>query len=126
MDIRIKVNTPGGHSSIPPTHTSIGYLALLLAQLEANPRPIHLTRENPIFKSIECSAIHSPDIPDRLRRQVIRASQGDEAALEKVEHYIINSDGPKAAWLRSILSTTQAVDMIHGTGLTNNTALVRH
>lgn len=114
MDIRIKVNTPGGHSSIPPTHTSIGYLALLLAQLEANPRPIHLTRENPIFKSIECSAIHSPDIPDRLRRQVIRASQGDEAALEKVEHYIINSDGPKAAWLRSILSTTQAVDMIHG------------
>ncbi|KAG8955779.1 hypothetical protein FRC00_005274 [Tulasnella sp. 408] len=114
MDIRIKVNTPGGHSSIPPTHTSIGYLALLLAQLEANPRPIQLTRQSPIFKSIECSAIHSPDIPDRLRRQVIRASKGDEAALKEVTHYIINSDGPKAAWLRSILSTTQAVDMIHG------------
>ncbi|KAG8947281.1 hypothetical protein FRC04_010857 [Tulasnella sp. 424] len=113
-DIRIKVNTPGGHSSTPPVHTSIGYLALLLTQLEANPRPIHLTRQSPIFKSIECSAAHSPDIPDRLRREVIRASQGDDTALKKVEQYIQNSDEPNAEWLRSILGTTQAVDMIHG------------
>ncbi|KAG8947282.1 hypothetical protein FRC04_010858 [Tulasnella sp. 424] len=114
MDVRIKVNTPGGHSMAPPTHTSIGYLALLLTQLEANPRPIHLTRQSPIFKSIECSAVHSPDIPDRLRREVIRASQGDDTALKKVEQYIVNSEGPIANWLRSILGTTQAVDMIHG------------
>ncbi|KIO27098.1 hypothetical protein M407DRAFT_73707, partial [Tulasnella calospora MUT 4182] len=114
MDVRIKVNAPGGHSSIPPTHTSIGYLALLLAHIEANPRPIHLTLQNPIFKSIECSAIHAPDIPDRLRRHVIQASQGDKTALKKVEQYILNSDGPNAAWIRSVLGTTQAVDMIHG------------
>ncbi|KAG8943367.1 hypothetical protein FRC04_002923 [Tulasnella sp. 424] len=114
MDVRIKVDTPGGHSSTPPMHTSIGYLALLLTQLEANPRPIHLTPQSPIFKSLECSAIHSPDIPDRLRREVIRASQGDETALKKVKQYILHSDGPNAEWLRSILGTTQAVDMIHG------------
>ncbi|KAG8972013.1 hypothetical protein FRC05_010426 [Tulasnella sp. 425] len=114
MIVRIKVNTPGGHSSTPPMHTSIGPLALLLTQLEANPRPIHLTRQSPIFKSIECAAAHSPDISDRLRREVIQASQGDETALKKVEQYILNEDAPNTKWLRSILGTTQAIDVIHG------------
>ncbi|KAG8983814.1 hypothetical protein FRB90_005722 [Tulasnella sp. 427] len=114
MDVRVKVNTLGGHSSNPPAHTSIGYLALLLAHIEANPRPIHITPESPIFKTIECSAVHGPDMPKSLREQIILASKGDKKALRIVEQFIVHGNGPNADYIRSILGTTQAIDMIHG------------
>ncbi|KAJ3553616.1 hypothetical protein NM688_g3514 [Phlebia brevispora] len=42
IDARVEVTAPGGHSSVPPAHTSIGILSALLVELEANPYPPHL------------------------------------------------------------------------------------
>jgi Gly-Xaa carboxypeptidase len=37
-DLGITVETLGGHSSVPPVHTGIGYISLLIAELERNPQ----------------------------------------------------------------------------------------
>lgn len=61
MDVRVAVSSPGGHSSVPPPHTvslswyisaeiltsglkSIGILAALLVECEANPQTAKLSR----------------------------------------------------------------------------------
>jgi Gly-Xaa carboxypeptidase len=37
LDLSIAVATAGGHSSVPPTHTGIGIMSAILAELESNP-----------------------------------------------------------------------------------------
>lgn len=37
-DLEITVSTLGGHSSVPPQHTAIGYMSLLIAELEKHPQ----------------------------------------------------------------------------------------
>lgn len=37
-DLEITVETLGGHSSVPPPHTAIGYMSLLIAELEKHPQ----------------------------------------------------------------------------------------
>jgi len=63
MNVRIDVSSPGGHSSVPPSHTvrslpfsyseivclivciqSIGMLAAVLVEYENNPYPVHFVR----------------------------------------------------------------------------------
>jgi carboxypeptidase PM20D1 len=39
VDVRLRVEAPGGHSSTPPRQTAIGILAAAIARLEANPLP---------------------------------------------------------------------------------------
>lgn len=36
-DISIELNTPGGHSSIPPDHTAIGIIGALAVHMEQTP-----------------------------------------------------------------------------------------
>ena len=37
MDVKIQVNGKGGHSSVPPDHTTIGQLAEIVQLIEQNP-----------------------------------------------------------------------------------------
>jgi Gly-Xaa carboxypeptidase len=37
MDVKIKVSGAGGHSSVPPDHTTIGQLARILELIEEHP-----------------------------------------------------------------------------------------
>ena len=37
--VELSINTPGGHSSMPPNHTSIGLLSTAIHRLEKNPFP---------------------------------------------------------------------------------------
>jgi carboxypeptidase PM20D1 len=50
LTLELKVEARGGHSSIPPAHTSIGVLARALSRLEANPMPIHLEMADRFFR----------------------------------------------------------------------------
>ncbi|KAI6117456.1 hypothetical protein EV401DRAFT_2197705 [Pisolithus croceorrhizus] len=50
INVRIEVSTPGGHSSLPPPHTSIGVLAELLVKIEANPFKVHLVRDSAPYR----------------------------------------------------------------------------
>ncbi len=43
VSVRLTVDAPGGHSSMPPAHTAIGRLAAALARLEAHQMPARFT-----------------------------------------------------------------------------------
>ncbi|QRV91200.1 Gly-Xaa carboxypeptidase [Ceratobasidium sp. AG-Ba] len=131
FDLRVEVSTPGGHSSVPPEHTSIGILASLLAEIESTPYPFDLPRSSPIYSLLQCFAAHLPDLPSSFRDAVLAsvcppgASRSEqrqcEKALKKVEQQVFetqsefnNGSESAAATYRSLLRTTQAIDVING------------
>ncbi|KAJ3798365.1 carboxypeptidase S [Lentinula aff. detonsa] len=113
LDASIQIFTPGGHSSIPPHHTSIGLLSLLIVSLEANPYNPRLTRNGTAFAAAQCAVAHSPEgrLPPSLKELARRAMDpSDEIALEEFAKILF-----KAVPFFDILSrTTQAVDLISG------------
>lgn len=108
-DVRVSVKTLGGHSSVPPEsgHTSIGYLSLLIAHLEANPHPSHLTRENPFYSTLVCAASHG-DVGKKLDK-LVKGSLGCDKKLHQLETELAKNRAYKA-----LIGTTQAVDLVSG------------
>ncbi|KAJ3098781.1 hypothetical protein HK100_005021 [Physocladia obscura] len=106
LDYHISLETPGGHSSVPPLHTGIGLMSQLINALENNPYPIKLTESNPYFGTIVCSAEHSPN-PDKYIKN----------ALSDFNHQSENLANYLAA--RSLkdryrMASSQAIDIIQG------------
>jgi len=108
LDAMVEVNSPGGHSSVPPAHTSIGMLASLIVRLEQNPFPHKLTRTTPLFATLQCIGEHAPGIPNSLR-DIIRRSTVSDAALQQLQKFIENDP-----LLWSLITTTQAIDLVGG------------
>jgi len=84
IDVRIEVTAPGGRSSLPPAHTSIGILSALLVQFESNPCKTHLARSSPVYGQLQCFAEHAPDMSRHLRKLIKRAAQS-KLALRALE-----------------------------------------
>ncbi|KAF8921807.1 hypothetical protein CPB85DRAFT_1264596 [Mucidula mucida] len=97
MDLLIEVATPGGHSSVPPTHTSIGMLSRLLVEFEEHPFEMHLERQTPTYDLFQCYAEHVSRLPESLRDEIIRSRTSDKA-LTELEETVFQD----------------AIDMIHG------------
>ncbi|KLO11595.1 carboxypeptidase S [Schizopora paradoxa] len=108
LDVMVEVNSPGGHSSRPPTHTSIGMLASFVVRLEQNPFPYSLTRATPLYSTLQCVAEHSPELDSSLR-EVIKKSISSDRALKQLQDFV--ADDPL---MRSLITTTQAIDLIGG------------
>ncbi|KAA1468872.1 carboxypeptidase S [Dentipellis sp. KUC8613] len=109
LDVRVEVNTPGGHSSVPPRHTSIGILSSLLTHIEAHPHVPALPRNSTPFHTTLCLASYSTQLPSELRRVAFDAVESDEA-LERLRDGLLARDPIAAA----MLGTTQAVDLVWG------------
>lgn len=109
VNVRIEVSTPGGHSSLPPTHTSIGILAELLVKIEANPFRVHLARNSPPYRTVQCLAAHAPNMPDGLRRNILASGYSDKALRAAEDVLFTNSPA-----FKSLVGTTQAIDVIQG------------
>lgn len=112
FDVRVDVASPGGHSSVPPAHTSIGILSSLLVHLEENPYEIKLKRGTPIYQQAQCLA-HAPDLPKSVRRAIRKSAKSDKA-LKEVEKALIADNK-----FKSLVGTTQAIDLIGGGVKTN-------
>ena len=134
LDARITVYTPGGHSSAPRPHTSIGLLAQLITAIEAHPfRPaIHIAGKkkdeiNPALQYLQCTR----DAP-KADAELSRALKKLERLQQKAEAGGYGSKWGKR-WLQKKLDkqadkvlslmtreqrfgfqTTQAVDLISG------------
>lgn len=72
-DVKITVETPGGHSSVPPDHTGIGILSQIVAAIEAKPYLPELTPVNrmstPFFRILKLtlsSILHHPPMRCRI------------------------------------------------------------
>ncbi|KAF5362478.1 hypothetical protein D9756_002470 [Leucocoprinus leucothites] len=113
IDVRVDIATAGGHSSIPPDHTSIGILAEMLVEYEKNPFQIHFTRDDPMYEYFQCFAEHANEMPEDLRELILHSLTSD-AALRKLTETL-----SKDRVLKSLLGTTQAIDLISG-GIKSN------
>jgi Gly-Xaa carboxypeptidase len=108
LDVRVDVHTPGGHSSIPPPHTSIGMLAQMLVEYEANPHPVSLQRGTPIHGFVQCLAAYAPGLSRKLRHAIQQSDKSDRA-LKTAEEELFKLRG-----FRELTGTTQAIDLVSG------------
>ncbi|KAF8631930.1 hypothetical protein AX15_002183 [Amanita polypyramis BW_CC] len=107
-DVKIEVATRGGHSSVPPPHTSIGILSSLLVHYEAQPFKVPFKREDPLYDTVLCYGQHAKSMSKDLRR-LIQKSTGSDKALRLLERELYED-----RVLKSQVGTTQAIDIIHG------------
>ncbi|KAB5587639.1 Gly-Xaa carboxypeptidase [Ceratobasidium theobromae] len=131
VNVLVEVVTPGGHSSVPPEHTSIGILASLLVEIEATPYAPELTRSSPIYSMAQCFAAHVPYVPSSFRSSVLtsicpahastREQRRCDQALHQVERALFDAssdwnrgDEQQASRFKSLSRTTQAIDLISG------------
>ncbi|KAK6454907.1 Gly-X carboxypeptidase [Scheffersomyces xylosifermentans] len=110
VDIEVELTTPGGHSSIPPDHTSIGIMGELAYIIEKDPYSPILTSRNPTLSYMQCMALHDPkrNIPRFLKRSILRAAY-DKFANSKVINLIQENK-----LTRYLIQTSQAQDIIKG------------
>ncbi|KAI0032673.1 carboxypeptidase S [Vararia minispora EC-137] len=109
LNVRIEVMTRGGHSSVPPPHTGIGYLSTIVTELEAHPLPAVLERGT-YFQSLQCSAAHDPGLSNDLRELIKNASK-DGDALKRLQEVLAATNERQ---FRAITGTTQAIDLVGG------------
>ncbi|KAJ9118393.1 hypothetical protein QFC24_006222 [Naganishia onofrii] len=104
-NLKITVETPGGHSSVPPDHTAIGILSKLLVHLEANPFEPSLTAASPYLKYLTCLADHAPEVGKSFVKSVKNPKRWAKLAKQLAKESLQN---------RAFLATTQAIDLISG------------
>ncbi|KAJ6621352.1 hypothetical protein B0H10DRAFT_2163162 [Mycena sp. CBHHK59/15] len=125
LDVHVEVTSPGGHSSVPPAHTTIGILAALLVKYEDNPYKLELSRKSIPYQLVQCLAEHGATMPPHLKK-IIKRSTHSKGALRALEHVLFQDK-----MYRSLIGTTQAIDIIQG-GVKSNAlpeqayALVNH
>ncbi|KIM82989.1 hypothetical protein PILCRDRAFT_447597 [Piloderma croceum F 1598] len=107
-DVRVEITSPGGHSSLPPPHTSIGMLSAILVHFESNPFGVHLKRDTPIYWMAQCLAEHAPSLPSDVKNAAKKSATSDKA-LKVVEEYFFQS-----SMFKSLAGSTQAIDLTGG------------
>ncbi|KAK8853126.1 hypothetical protein IAR55_003827 [Kwoniella newhampshirensis] len=113
-NVEFTVTSPGGHSSVPPKHTSIGFLAHILALVEDADifHPV-LSSDHPYYHYLQCVVEHGDPklVPSWLEKGLSDPEDLDEVA-KRVQEIV----GTTERWL---LTTTRAVTRISG-GIKNN------
>nr|POE69007.1 carboxypeptidase s [Quercus suber] len=117
-DVHITVRTPGGHSSIPPDHTSIGILSQLMVAIEAEQYPIYLANESPMLSLLQCGADHSPDFPKKLRKLLDARHDSQTKTCKhkpkKLDHLALEAARLGGKDTQYLMQTSQAIDVISG------------
>ena len=108
FDSSVVLHTPGGHSSMPPDHTSIGIMGALARLIEDTPFPPKLTTSNPFFKFLQCLAVHSPELNEQVKQAIFHS--GDDPIANKLVTKFVS----KSRLTRYNIQTSQALDVIRG------------
>ncbi|KAJ5143140.1 uncharacterized protein N7515_001927 [Penicillium bovifimosum] len=108
LDVGISVSSTGGHASNPPDHNVIGILSEIVVAIESNPFPGIVTPKNPMFRFLECGAVHAPpaSFPMAVRRLLGPAAQNDSSSQERLAQTLDDT--------RHFFQTTQSVGKING------------
>ena len=106
VDIVLTLESPGGHSSRPPSHSAIGIMSEMVTALEDHPFDPFLDKTNPYHGVLQCQAKHSPSNFEPWLKDALLDSNGSSIASR-----IASSRGDSA---RFLMQTSQAVDIIHG------------
>jgi Gly-Xaa carboxypeptidase len=124
-DLNVEITTPGGHSSNPRDHTSIGMLSKFLTDYEDDMYQPLLVEENPMMGFFECVAEHG-----KLPKPVAEAAKRIRYD-EKARKYIIDYAEKNEPLLKYNLRTSQAIDIINGGDKANSlprdvSAIINH
>lgn len=114
VDVKVQVNYKGGHSSVPPASTGIDILADMIHTLNLNPPKPLLSKKNPFYGTLQCLAAYAPQLPETVRKDIIRSSTSS-AALKRVTNWALElPSGPVSPLGGTLIRTTQASDVIEG------------
>jgi len=118
VTVKIKLDTPGGHSSVPPVHTGskhilavllahtlVGLMSRLLTALEDHPFKPSMTADSPYLKYLSCLAEYAPEFPRKLAKKVKNPKAWPKLAVELAAEDRVKN---------SFLATSTAIDLIHG------------
>ncbi|GAW04802.1 carboxypeptidase S [Lentinula edodes] len=108
LDLRVDVASPGGHSSIPPSHTTIGILSRLLVEFENSPFPVEMSTDSVFYGTLQCYAGHGKTTPLDLREAIVHSGTSKKA-LKKLGDILFKNPANVA-----LVGTTQAIDLIQG------------
>jgi Gly-Xaa carboxypeptidase len=108
IDAIITLNTPGGHSSIPPPHTGIGIVAELVTMLESNPFEADITPRNPFYHLLKCAAGHAKELDPSTKDDILLLDQCPVAKERVIDEVTQNP------FVKYVLQTSQAADIIRG------------
>ncbi|KAJ7301495.1 hypothetical protein DFH08DRAFT_978660 [Mycena albidolilacea] len=111
VNIKVSVNVPGGHSSIPPPHTAIGILSTLVAAIEMHPSPVKPSPANPFSTFAICLAEYGIPFIDFPARRTIDDELKNALAHERTWPAAAEILAGRSAGDAARLSTTQAVDI---------------
>ncbi|KAJ5264771.1 hypothetical protein N7505_007564 [Penicillium chrysogenum] len=108
LDIGINVSSTGGHASNPPDHNVIGILSEIVVAIENHPFAGKVTPKNPMFRFLECGAVHAPEssFPMAVRRMLGPAAQNDSPSQEQLAQTLDD--------MRYYFQTSQSVGKING------------
>ncbi|WVQ84330.1 hypothetical protein IAT38_006482 [Cryptococcus sp. DSM 104549] len=111
-NLQITVTGQAGHSSTPPKHTAIGYLAHIASVIEdADLFPPTIDTDNPEYQYLQCVVEHGSN--DLVPSWLVRALKKND--LGKVARGIVETDNVE----KYLLQTTRAITRFNG-GIKNN------
>lgn len=113
VDIDFIVHGHGGHSSMPPDHTTIGIASELIALIESNPYPYVFSEENPFYDFLSCYGKYNDEIPPIAKKAILEAPTSEE------QKQILLQWLDKVKSMRELMRTSQSADIIHG-GIKSN------
>ncbi len=114
IDVDITVRMPGGHSSIPREHTSIGVVSQVITEIEADQYRTQLFEENPYYTQLQCGAVHAQEFPKKLKKLLSqRLSSSSHTCKTKPDHLALEA-AKQGLDIKYLMQTSQAVDVISG------------
>ncbi|KAB5515506.1 hypothetical protein GE09DRAFT_1013130 [Coniochaeta sp. 2T2.1] len=115
-DVHITVRMPGGHSSIPSDHTSIGVVSELITLIEREQYATRLTEDNPYYTQLHCGAEHSPEFPKTLKKLLAKRVSGQQQhnTCKRKPDYLALEAAKQGPGIKYLMQTSQAVDVIRG------------
>lgn len=108
LDLVVKLSAQGGHSSVPPDHTTIGIISELTFEIENDPYPSVLTDKNPFARYMQCFAVHATGLSTVIRKTILR-STFNKVANSKLIDYL-----NKEPMSKYLIKTSQACDVVRG------------
>ncbi|KAM0750795.1 carboxypeptidase S [Meredithblackwellia eburnea MCA 4105] len=112
VDVNFTLHTPGGHSSIPPPHTSIGILSEIVHSFESAPYHPSLSADSPIFTFLQCASAYG-DLPSAWNKNIKNgARKGKKGA--RAREILADKFAELGRAQRYLVSTSQAADVVGG------------
>lgn len=110
VDLKVELKMQGGHSLIPPDHTSIGIISELNYNIEADQYSPFLSSENPMLSYLQCIA--SNDYKNKIgsvtKKSILSAEHNNYAKSKIIKALASNP------FTKYFITTSQSIDIFRG------------